>query len=67
MEGCFTFQWGGGGGALFSRWGASFLSGRCAPCGVGIAFDGRLKKIVGWGEGVGACPTLGNSADRIHN
>ena len=37
MEGCVMFQWGGGG--LFSRWGASFLSGGC-PIGGSIGFDG---------------------------
>ena len=39
MEGCFMFQWGGGG--LFLRWGASFLSG-----GHQFFLGGGLKKIV---------------------
>ena len=63
MEGCFTFQWGG----LVFQMGSSFLSGGCVPWRGSIGFDGGLKKIVGWGEGVGASPTLGNPADRIHN
>ena len=40
MEGCFAFQWGGGGGLLF-RWGASFLSGGCTSWG-SIGFDGEV-------------------------
>ena len=54
-------------GGLFSRWGTSFLSGGCTPWRGGIGFDRGLKKIVGGGAGVGAFPTLGNPADRIHN
>ena len=41
MEGCFTFQWGGGG--FIFKWG-----GGVDPM-EGIGFDwGVLKKIVGW-------------------
>ena len=50
MEGCFTFQWGGG---CFSDGGASFLSGGCTPWGgTSNLMGGGSKKIVGWG----ACP-----------
>ena len=48
MEGYFTFQLGEGGG---SDGETSFLSGRGAPHGEDIGFDGGfLKKIVGWGR-----------------
>ena len=56
MEGCFMFQWGGGG--LFFRWGASFLSGG-APHGMASVLVGEFsKKIVRWrgGEGVPPMP-----------
>ena len=39
MEGCFTFQWRGG-----FRWGASFLSGGCAPWGEHRFWWGGFKK-----------------------
>ena len=50
LEGGFFFSISGkGGGGVFLRWGASFLS-RGMPYG-GIGFDegGFSKKIVGWG------------------
>ena len=49
MEGCFTFQWGGGGG-LFFRWGGFIFKSGVYPMGRDIRFDGGVsKKIVGWG------------------
>ena len=49
MEGYFTFQLGEGGGGSDGE--TSFLSGRGAPHGENIGFDGGfLKKIVGWGR-----------------
>ena len=53
MEGCFTFQWGGGG--CFSDGGASFLSGGGASWGESGLMGGVFKKNVGWG---GGCPPL---------
>ena len=44
MEGCFTFQWGGGGGVVFQM-GASLLSWRGHPMG------GGFEKSWDWGEG----------------
>ena len=47
-------------GGLLFRWGASFLSGGCAPWGASVLMGrggGRgSKKVVGWG----APPTVGN-------
>ena len=38
MEGCFTFQWGGG---CFSDGGrVTFLSGECAPWGASVLMGG---------------------------
>ena len=42
MEVFFTFQWGGGG--LFFRWGASFLSRGVHPVERDIGFDGGFQK-----------------------
>ena len=52
MEGCFTFQWGGG---LFFRWGDFiFKRGGCPMWGIG--FDGRgFQKKNRWMRG-GAPP-----------
>ena len=57
MEGCFTFQWGGG---CFSDVGLHFYVG-IHPMG-GNAFDGGVsKKIVGWGWATPPMPpTMGN-------
>ena len=41
-EGCFRFHWRG----LFSRWGASVLSGGCAPLGASVLMVSFSKKIV---------------------
>ena len=52
MEGCFMFQWGGGGGRVFFRWGDSFLSWGGVPHGGGIGLGaGGFKKIIRWGGG----------------
>ena len=49
-KGTSRFNWGRGGGGSDGE--TSFLSGRGAPHGEDIGFDGGfLKKIVGWGEG----------------
>ena len=56
MEGCLCFN---GGGGVFFRWGASFLSGGCASWG-SIGFDrGFFKKNCGIG-GAPPPPTMGN-------
>ena len=52
MEGCFMFQWGGGG--LFLRWGASFLSGGHQFWGGGV--EKNCKK----GGAPPMPPTMGN-------
>ena len=51
MEGCFMFQWGGGGRVFFGWGGASFLSGGHSMVGTSVLVGGGgLKKIVRWGE-----------------
>ena len=61
MERCFTFQWG-----LFSRWGASFLSGGGGVCPMrGIGFDGGgFKNIDGWGSPPMPHPLWGTLPDK---
>ena len=47
MEGCFTFQWTGGGGC-FSDGGNFIFKWGCAPWGASVLMGGLSKKIVGW-------------------
>ena len=49
MEGCFTFQWGGGG--LFFRWGGFIFKWGGASWGESVLMGGVFKKNVGWGGG----------------
>ena len=55
MEGCFTFQWGGG--VVFQIGGLHFLSGGCAPWGALVLMGGVFKKkSYDGGVGGGALP-----------
>ena len=55
MEGCFTFQ--RGGGVVFQIRELHFLSGGCAPWGASVLrgeFSKKNRMMVGWGGGWGA-------------
>ena len=60
MEGCITFQWGGGGGVFQMRGGFIFKwgGGGCAPWGALALMGGGFRKKSKDREG--APPTMGN-------
>ena len=60
MEGCFTFQWGGG-GFVFQMGVALFLNEGSAPWGASVLMvRGVLKKIERCGPPHAPPPTMGN-------